>query len=150
MKTKTLLICTIPDLRPAIIGALGKHFNLVFCYTMREALAAMRRPVDAIGCGIHFAEGQAFEFLQIVKENPKTCHIPFFMGHGSRSHLPAGMSYGIEVATRALGGQGVIPFRQWRDQMGDEKAFEKLRATFNRALADVPRKSTFLPRPQAR
>ena len=141
MKKHTLLICTIPAMRPVLVDALSVRFNLAFCYTLREAVSLLDTGVDAVVCGIYFADGQVFDLLRLVKANPKTKHIPFFTAYGSAGELMTGVEQGIETATRALGGEGFIPLTRWRSESGDDKAFEKVRNRLDNALKDRAAKS---------
>jgi hypothetical protein len=141
VKKHTLLICTIPAMRPVLVDALNVRFNLAFCYTLREAVSLLDTGVDAVVCGIYFADGQVFDLLRLVKANPKTKHIPFFTAYGSPDELMTGVEQGIETATRALGGEGFIPLTRWRSESGDDKAFEKVRNRLDKALKDRAAKS---------
>jgi hypothetical protein len=141
VKKHTLLICTIPAMRPVLADALSVRFNLAFCYTLREAVSLLDTGVDAVVCGIYFADGQVFDLLRLVKANPKTKHIPFFTAYGSPGELMIGVEQGIETATRALGGEGFIPLTRWRSVSGDDKAFEKVRNRLDNALKDRAAKS---------
>jgi hypothetical protein len=91
VKKHTLLICTIPAMRPVLINALSVRFNLAFCYTLREAVSLLDTGVDAVVCGIYFADGEVFDLLRLVKANPKTKHIPFFTAYGSPGELMTGV-----------------------------------------------------------
>jgi hypothetical protein len=128
-------------MQPVLIDALSVRFNLAFCYTLREAVSSMDGGVDAIVCGIYFADGQVFDLLRLTKADPKTKHIPFFTAYGSLGELMIGVEQGIEIATRALGGEGFIPLTRWRSESGDDKAFEKVRGTLDKALRDAAAKS---------
>jgi hypothetical protein len=141
VKKHTLLICTIPAMRPVLVDALSVRFNLAFCYTLREAVSLLDAGVDAVVCGIYFADGQVFDLLRLVKANPKTKHIPFFTAYDSAGELMTGVEQGIETATRALGGEGFIPLTRWRSESGDDKAFEKVRNRLDKALKDRAAKS---------
>ncbi len=37
-----------------------------------------------------------------------------------------GVGQGLDIATRALGGNGVIPFVRWRHEDGDDRTFQRL------------------------
>lgn len=141
MKKHTLLICTIPAMRPVLVDALSVRFNLAFCYTLREAVSLLDTGVDAVVCSIYFADGQVFDLLRLVKANPKTKHISFFTAYGSPDELMTDVEQGIETATRALGGEGFIPLTRWRSVSGDDKAFEKVRNRLDKALKDRAAKS---------
>jgi hypothetical protein len=134
LNRKTLLLGIIPQARPVLVDALSGHFDLIFCYTLDEAVAALDKSVDIAACGIYFSDGQAFDLLRLMKNRPDTVHIPFFTATASPGILAPGVEQGIEIATRALDGQGFLPLTRWRSELGDAAAFEKLRAALNQAL----------------
>jgi hypothetical protein len=128
---KKLLLATRPDVRPLALRALADHFELEFCYNMRDAVNALDRGVDGVLCGLHFGEGEFFDFLQHAKANPDTKAIPFFCLHGSEGNLSMPIQRSIEIATQAAGAERYIQISKLRAELGDEKAFEKIRNLIN-------------------
>lgn len=137
MMKKTLLMGTLPEVRPILARIFSEHYDLVFCYEMREAVAALEGGrIDAVGCSIYFDGGKTFELLRLMKGNPATRHIPFFTASAAGAEMLPGVEQGIDIATRALGGNGVIPFARWRREDGDAKAFRRLLDLFARTIRE--------------
>jgi hypothetical protein len=131
---KKLLIGTREDLQPSVGKALEAYFELVYCRTLPEAKHALRRGADAILCELHFGEGELFDFLEHAKGQPESTLIPFICLHGSPQGLSRPLRQSVEIATRALGAELFIEISQWRAELGDEKAFEKLRGAIDELL----------------
>jgi hypothetical protein len=128
---KKLLLATRPDVRPLALRALADHFELEFCYNLRDAIKALGGGVDGVLCGLHFGEGEFFDFLQYAKSNPDTKSIPFFCLHGSEGNLSTPIQRSIEIATKAAGAERYLQISKMRAEMGDEPAFEKIRGIIN-------------------
>lgn len=128
---KKLLLATRPDVRPLALRALADHFELEFCYNLNDAITALGHGVDGIVCGLHFGEGEFFDFLQHAKSNPGTRSIPFFCLHGSGGSLSTPIQKSIEIATKAAGAERYIQISKMRAELGDEEAFKKIRGLIN-------------------
>ena len=131
---KKLLLATRPDVRPLALRALADHFELEFCYNLRDAINVLGSGVDGVLCGLHFGEGEFFDFLQYAKSNPDTKAIPFFCLHGSGGNLSAPIQKSIEIATQAAGAERYIQIAKLRAELGDEEAFKKIRNLINELL----------------
>ncbi len=131
---KKLLIASRPDVRPLALRALADHFELEFCYNLPDAINALERGADGILCGLHFGEGEFFDFLQHAKGNPATKAIPFFCLHGSEGRLSAPIQKSIEIAIKATGAERYIHMSRLRAELGDEEAFKKIRSMISELL----------------
>jgi hypothetical protein len=128
---KKLLLATRPEVRPLALRALADYFELEFCYNLKDAINTLDRGVDGVLCGLHFGEGDFFDFLQHAKSSAATKTIPFICLHGSGGNLSTPIQRSIEIATMAAGAERYIQISKLRAELGDEAAFEKIRNIIN-------------------
>jgi CheY-like chemotaxis protein len=138
LKTIKILAATIPKLFPVIQQVYtAPEFCCEAYTTLSAAEAALNKNFDLIVCGVHFNDGQFYDFLRLAKAHPHTRHIPFVVVLADKESKSHYISQSVETASKALGADKVIPLSQWRDELGDEAAFEKFRYTIRKLLFDA-------------
>jgi len=121
MPPKTILVATRLELLPLVTEIYTKpEFELVFCSTLKDAVANFHEKIDLIACGVHFGEGEIYDLLRLAKANQKVRHKPFLVIDSSKDELYPAIYQSIEIASMALGAHAVIPIRKWRKELGDE------------------------------
>jgi hypothetical protein len=133
---KTLLVATTPEARDISLKHLGGHYEVIICLNMQDAYGALIGPVDLIACGIHFGDGAMYDLLRYAKALPDTKTIPFLSVNGAEAALSPVIRQSVEIATRALGADAFVELAQWRLQLGDDRAYEKMRGVINGLMED--------------
>jgi hypothetical protein len=62
--------------------------------------------------------------------------VPFVIVDTGTVALAPFIRQSVDIAARALGAAAVLPLTQWREEFGDEAAFEKYRNSIRKLLAD--------------
>jgi CheY-like chemotaxis protein len=136
MNPTTVLVATRPELLPVAHQIyLQPEFKLLFCTTLPEAVYALEQQIDLIACGVHFGDGEVYDFLRLAKAHPNTKNIPFLVIDSGTAELYSYVQQSVEIASRALGAAAVIPITKWRRELGDQGAFETYRQAIRKVLA---------------
>ncbi|MDQ9172019.1 hypothetical protein Q8A64_16510 [Oxalobacteraceae bacterium R-40] len=128
METIKVLSASIPDALPVLPQAYpAPEFEYTAVLTLPEAISSLEQPFDLIALSVHFNNGQFYDFLRLAKAHPIAKDTPVlvhFTGMENRLHY---ISQSVEIASKAIGAAEVIPIYQWRNELGNEAAFEKYR-----------------------
>jgi hypothetical protein len=139
MTRKTVLVAARPELlQVAQKVYMPPEFTAIFCLTLQEAVAALDRPLDLIACGVHFGDGELYDFLRLAKAHPTARNVPFLVVDSGQEELYHYVHQSVDIASKALGAAAVIPITRWRNEMGDEQAFETYRKTIRKLLWGNP------------
>lgn len=133
MKPIRVLSAAIADALPILPQAYpAPEFEYTAVLSMPEAVNCLERPFDLIALSVHFNSGQFYDFLRLAKAHPVARDTPVlvhFTGTENRHHY---ISQSVEIASKALGAAEVIPIYQWRNELGNEAAFEKYREVIHK------------------
>jgi hypothetical protein len=95
--------------------------------TLDNAIRRLDEPFDMIACSVHFNSGNFYDFLQAAKSHSIAQSIPFLVIHTGREIHMDYIAHSVDIASRTLGADAVIPLSKWRSELGDEAAFRKYR-----------------------
>lgn len=133
LKPIRILTATVADAVPVLDAAYpAPEFAYTATLTLADAIGLLDQPHDLIACSVHFNNGQFYEFLRIAKAHPVARNTPFlvhFTGMESKRHH---IAQSVEIASKALGADEIVPMYQWRSELGDEAAFRKYRDVINK------------------
>ena len=115
-------------------GALAPEFDLTHCDNLDHAKSLLIKPMDLILCTVLFDGSRMFDLLRYVKENPATKSIPFVGIRVFQGTLPFHEVAASRAAVKLLGGNEFLDMYTWMSELGEEQAFEKLRATIHQLL----------------
>jgi hypothetical protein len=128
MASKTslkILVATSPD-HQEIMSAILKDNDLTFVNSIDQARSALSPNFNLIICGLHFENGQMYDFLKFSKAYQLTTDIPFLCIQLTGGILPYGAFKSMVTAFNVLGGDMFVQLAKWRIELGDEQAFSKL------------------------
>jgi response regulator RpfG family c-di-GMP phosphodiesterase len=114
--------------------ALGGEFDLIFCNNLDHARMLLAEPVSAIICTVRFDGSRMFDLLRYVRANPATRSIPFVGLRVLQGALPIHEVAAATTAARLLGANDFVDFCTWMHDLGNEAAYQKLRATVRQFL----------------
>lgn len=134
MGAKKILVAVRPEDLPLVTGALGPEFCAVVCHTLREAEAALGPDIGMIACGVHFDRGAMFDFLRSAQAHPHARGLPFYLLLGEGSGHSEAVLRGIRSAARLLGATAFTDLSRLRRDLGEQAAYERLRAAVREAL----------------
>lgn len=135
MRPKKILVAVRPQDLQLVAGALGSGFDIIICHTLKEAVAALDAGVGLIACGVHFDRGAMFDLLRAAKDRPETAGLPFYLLLGEGSGHSEAVLQGIRSAARLLGATGFTDLSRLRQDLGEQAAYERLRAAVREAVA---------------
>lgn len=135
MPSKRVLVAIHPRDLPTVEVALGTEFPFTVCHTLKEAEAQLGPDIGLVSCGVHFDEGAMFDLLHAVKAHPQMQGVPFYLLVGENSQFTDSMLLGIRAAAELLAVRGFIELAKVKQQVGEAKAYERLRAAVREALA---------------
>lgn len=135
--SKNILIATRQELLPLAQRVYPEpEFTFSFFSTLDEAVNALNEEFDLITCGVHFGDGQLYDFLRIAKSHGNTRNVPFVIVDTGNTALSPFIQQSVEIAARALGAAAVLPLTKWREELGDEAALEKYRNNIRKLFPD--------------
>ena len=121
-----VLVAGTADAMEAVRAAVRDDADLVFAYSVREALDRCDEAgFDVIACNVRFDESRMFEFLQEVMQRELGSRIVSF--RVGEQPMPAASRNAIRSALGALGVERFVDVPQIGDEYGDPVALETLR-----------------------
>lgn len=131
---KRIIVAASSEAHACIRATLEGHFSFAIAGTLNAARAFLAAPADLVVCTLDFDEGRIFDLLRYVKSMPETRGIPFICVNSS-DVLSGALLQSVQVACEALGAQEFVQMAQWRRRLGDQRAFEKMRALLQHCIA---------------
>lgn len=128
---KVLIAVRPADLR-VVSEALGSEFDLIFCHTLKDAVANLSADIGLIACGVRFDNGRMFEFLNAVKAHPATQALPFYLILGTEKGYSKAIMHGIKSAAALKGVTEFTDLAGLQAKLGKEDAHELLRAVIRK------------------
>lgn len=110
------------------------EFDLTHCDNLEQAKLLLAEPTDLILCTVMFDGSRMFDLLRYVKTNPDTRSIPFVAIRVVQGALPFHEVAAATAAVKLLGADEFVDMHSWLHEMGEEPAFERLRATIRQLL----------------
>jgi hypothetical protein len=107
------------------IGYPGPEFAYVAELTLEGAVSRLDESFDVIACSVHFNNGQFFDFLRLAKAHPTARHIPFIVVHTGKEAFFDYISQSVEIASKAMGAEAVVPLFKWHEELGTDAALKK-------------------------
>lgn len=129
-----ILVAAKKQAQEVLRNALEPEFDLIFCENLEQAKLKLKGPVDLIMCTVLFDGSRMFEFLRHVRANPATGLVPFVGARAVKGTLPLHEVDTTRIAAKLLGANDFIDLCSWIGDMGENHAFEKLRATVRQLL----------------
>lgn len=123
-----------PQSREILGGALACEFDLTHCDNLEQAKLLLAEPMDLILCTVLFDGSRMFDLLRYAKTNPDTKSIPFVAIRVVQGALPFHEVAAATAAVKLLGAEEFVDMHTWLRVMGEDAAFEKLRATLRQLL----------------
>lgn len=120
----------VADLRSGvktIRAVLGDSAKVSSAQRMDQAIAALEEGVELIVCGIHFDDSRMFDFLRIVKADPRDRSIPFVCFRDLESDLAPALLESLDISSRALGAECFLDLFELKARHGVEAADEEFR-----------------------
>lgn len=108
--------------RDSLQGAVALHH----APTLEAAKRLLSQHTPAVVCGCHFDEGRMYDLLRYMKGRPVLASTPFLAVRTVQGQLDDALYEGVQVATRALGGNGFVDLFSWRQRYGTVAAGERL------------------------
>jgi hypothetical protein len=133
-----VLIAVRPEDVSLSKGILGEEFNAVFCHSYAEACARLDDSVRLVTCGVHFDNGNVFDLLRFVRENPRTANLPFFILLGAGSRYSPAIVHGIRAAAKLLKVTAFTDLTRFSDKLGTDASIDVLRQGIRDAIAARP------------
>lgn len=115
------------DAFPLLSEALGADFVLVYCASIATAKAEFDKSVDAVIAGIDFDDSRMFDLLRSCKSSDQANRTPFVCVKCLEGELDGAAQEAVDVACRALGGDGFIDLHRWTKRFGADQSYEELR-----------------------
>lgn len=101
----TILVAAMRPTIRTVQELFAGEAKVISATRMAEALRLLRGGVDVILCSVQFDESRMFEFLRVVKSNPRTRAIPFICFRHLDSVLRPTSFRGLEMACKAWGAE---------------------------------------------
>lgn len=101
--------------------------------TLEHAKRLLSPATPLVVCGCHFDEGRMYDLLRYMKGRPLFASTPFLVVRTVAGQLDDALYESVEIATRALGGDGFVDLYQWTLRHGKTEADHRL----TRAVADL-------------
>lgn len=124
---KTLLVAVQAEDRDQASAIAAYEFRIYLASSPREALSMLDAVgIDGIVCGVHFNEGNLFEFLRLVRRHPRGASLPLMVVKVLDGRLHPESYRAVEMACEEEG----IPYLDAGDlirQCGTEAGYAKLR-----------------------
>jgi hypothetical protein len=131
---KTLLVAVLSEDRAQVPGLAADAFTVCIASSLKEAKSVLDSGgIYGIVCGVHFNEGDFFEFLAMVRANPETSSLPFIVVKGAEGRLHPESYRVVEMACE----QQRIPYldaTEMVQRLGIEAGNAELRRTIGHFL----------------
>jgi hypothetical protein len=137
VRTKRILVAVRPAAHDVMRIALGAYYPIRLCSSFETAKLLLQENFDLIVCGMHFDSSRMFELLQYAKDNPHTRPIHFIGLKIAERPLQGNAVRSIEKAAKLLGADEFFDLARMRTELGDEPAYEQLRAVIDRMLRNA-------------
>ena len=131
---KKIFVGANPLARKILGSALAPEFDLMHCDNLDQAKPLLMKPVDLILCTVLFDGSRMFDLLRYVKNNPAAESIPFVGIRVVQGTLPFHEVVASRAAVKLLGGDEFLDMYTWMNELGEDRAFEKLRTTIHQLL----------------
>jgi CheY-like chemotaxis protein len=116
----------------------SSDWDLIYCTSVAEAKQLLHQHCDLIFCTLQFDGSRMFDLLQYAKADSQIKPIPFMALKITDSVLPESTVKAVMKTARLSGADACVNLAQWRKQLGDEPAYEKLRNTIRQLLVIHP------------
>lgn len=131
---KKVLLAARPTDLQLVSDALGGEFDLIICHSVLEATTHLDENIGFIACGVRFDSGQMFELLKAAKANPNTEAVPFYLFLWEGKEYSDPILKGIRTAAKSLGATALSDLGRLENDLGRQKAHERLREVIRQAL----------------
>lgn len=135
---KRVMVAATPESAPVAMRALQGHYEAHICTSLAMARGILAERVDAILCGIYFAESKMFDLLHLVKANEQNKSAPFLCVKANEGILSPVLLQSIEMASKTLGADSFVDLSEWRKTLGDEAAYARLQQMIDRLIDRQP------------
>jgi len=128
-----ILVAVTPTMRDTAKQALQcADFDMSFCHSLNQAKQfLLETAFDIVICTLQFDESRLCDLLQFIRTTPLISPTPFvaltFWKEGEGMLSVSAVKTALHSA-KLCGAIESINLPQWRQQSGDEAAFEKLRS----------------------
>jgi len=122
-----VLAAVSPGSFPLVSQALGDNFDIVFCTSLATAETLLDESIDIIIGGVHFDECRMFKLLRLCKSSDRVKEIAFVCIKFLEGELEEHAYEAVDIASKALGGDGFIDLYQSKKKLGENQAHNKLR-----------------------
>ena len=116
----------------------SSDWDLIYCDSVEEAKQLLHQHCDLIFCTLRFDSSRLFDLLQYAKADPQIKPIPFVALKITDGVLSESTVKAVLKTAQLSGADKCVNLAQWRQQLGDEPAYEKLRNTIGQLLAIHP------------
>jgi CheY-like chemotaxis protein len=138
-QSKKILVAVNRPVRQLVSHALqSSDWDLIYCDSVEEAKQLLHQHCDLIFCTLRFDGSRLFDLLQYAKADPQIKPIPFVALKITDGVLSESTVKAVLKTAQLSGADACVNLAQWRKQLGDEPAYEKLRNRIRRLLAIHP------------
>jgi CheY-like chemotaxis protein len=138
-QSKKILVAVNRPVRQLVSHALqSSDWDLIYCDSVEEAKQLLHQHCDLIFCTLRFDSSRLFDLLQYAKADPQIKSIPFVALKITDGVLSESAVKAVLKTAQLSGADACVNLAQWRKQLGDEPAYEKLRNRIRRLLAIHP------------
>jgi CheY-like chemotaxis protein len=124
---KTLLVAVRAEDKEQASVIAAHEFRVYLASTTKEALGMLSAiGLDGIVCGVHFNDGDPFEFLRQARRLPQAASLPFIMVKAVEGRLHAESYRAVEMAC-AQEGLPYLDAAELIRQYGPDVGYAKLR-----------------------
>lgn len=124
---KTLLVAVTPQDHDQASVIAAHQFRIYIASSTNEALSMLGcGDIDGIVAGVHFNDGNVFEFLRTVRTNPNYSKIPFIVVRAAHGRLRQDSYRAVEIAC-AQEGVAYIDGVELVARLGEDAGHAELR-----------------------
>lgn len=124
-----MLVAGTADAIGLVTELIAAEADIVVARSVDAARRELDLPLDAIVCSVRFDESRMFDFLQTLRGSPPSSALRVICLRASPPPLPAALRSVIESALEALAIRTFIDFPALAEEVGDEEARLRLRAS---------------------
>lgn len=134
-----ILLADVPEGCAAVSNAIRNDFEVELAFTRTDAIRILHREqIDLIVCGQQFEDSQMLRFLEHVKANERTRHIPFICCRSVPTSLREVSMRAMREACEALGAVAYVDFSERERAKGREAAAVEFRDAVTAAIRFQP------------